>query len=63
MPRRNEVCPCGSGLKFKKCCLRPKPPKAEEPPAAEVTAPKTRTLGGFIVLSALGARKRGGFAR
>jgi len=20
--RRNEPCPCGSGLKFKKCCLR-----------------------------------------
>ena len=19
---RNETCPCGSGLKFKKCCLR-----------------------------------------
>jgi hypothetical protein len=21
---RNEPCPCGSGLKFKKCCLDPK---------------------------------------
>jgi uncharacterized protein YecA (UPF0149 family) len=19
---RNEICPCGSGLKFKKCCIR-----------------------------------------
>jgi len=19
---RNELCPCGSGLKYKKCCLR-----------------------------------------
>ena len=19
---RNELCPCGSGIKFKKCCLR-----------------------------------------
>jgi uncharacterized protein YecA (UPF0149 family) len=22
---RNEICPCGSGLKFKRCCLN-KPP-------------------------------------
>jgi len=21
--RRNSICPCGSGKKFKKCCLRP----------------------------------------
>lgn len=21
-PQRNELCPCGSGLKFKKCCLK-----------------------------------------
>lgn len=21
---RNELCPCGSGKKFKKCCLNPK---------------------------------------
>jgi len=21
---RNELCPCGSGIKFKKCCLRRK---------------------------------------
>jgi len=21
-PRRNEPCPCGSGAKYKKCCLR-----------------------------------------
>jgi len=21
--RRNELCPCGSGLKYKKCCLNP----------------------------------------
>ena len=46
---RNETCPCGSGLKFKRCCLgkstrparpgltpdgRPAPPAREEPPAA-----------------------------
>ena len=21
-PGRNEMCPCGSGLKYKKCCLK-----------------------------------------
>ncbi len=24
---RNDPCPCGSGLKYKKCCIRKKPPK------------------------------------
>ncbi|MBI5572400.1 MAG: tetratricopeptide repeat protein [Desulfomonile tiedjei] len=25
LPGRNDPCPCGSGLKFKKCCLKEKP--------------------------------------
>ena len=25
-PGRNELCPCGSGKKFKKCCQRPAAP-------------------------------------
>lgn len=29
-PQRNKPCPCGSGKKFKKCCLH-KPPKVVEP--------------------------------
>ena len=27
-PGRNDPCPCGSGLKFKKCCLGKEPPQA-----------------------------------
>ena len=27
---RNEPCPCGSGKKFKKCCLTPDPPAKED---------------------------------
>jgi uncharacterized protein YecA (UPF0149 family) len=28
-PGRNELCPCGSGIKFKRCCLnKPTPPPA-----------------------------------
>ena len=26
---RNEPCPCGSGVKFKKCCLQKKPTKGD----------------------------------
>ena len=29
MIRRNDVCPCGSGLKFKKCCQRKAPGPGE----------------------------------
>ena len=27
--KRNDLCPCGSGLKYKKCCLGKEPPRAE----------------------------------
>jgi uncharacterized protein YecA (UPF0149 family) len=27
-PGRNAVCPCGSGLKFKRCCIAGLAPKA-----------------------------------
>lgn len=30
---RNEVCPCGSGMKFKRCCLGKTAPAALHPPA------------------------------
>jgi hypothetical protein len=31
-PQRNKPCPCGSGLKYKKCCylLPPEKPKPKE---------------------------------
>jgi tetratricopeptide (TPR) repeat protein len=41
-PGRNEPCPCGSGKKYKKCCLpreqaqRPRAPEPEEPFVAEL---------------------------
>ncbi len=28
-PRRNDACPCGSGRKFKRCCMRVPPPRIE----------------------------------
>ncbi|MCC6341525.1 MAG: SEC-C domain-containing protein [Bryobacterales bacterium] len=28
-PSRNEPCPCGSGLKFKRCCLNKPRPSSE----------------------------------
>ncbi len=30
-PGRNQLCPCGSGKKFKNCCLRAEPAAAETP--------------------------------
>lgn len=30
-PRRNDPCPCGSGLKYKKCCM-PQPERPHQPP-------------------------------
>lgn len=31
MAKRNESCPCGSGKKFKKCCLRGESSTSEKP--------------------------------
>jgi hypothetical protein len=30
---RNDPCPCGSGKKYKRCCLNPEPARAEGNPA------------------------------
>ncbi|RME24999.1 MAG: hypothetical protein D6798_09935, partial [Deltaproteobacteria bacterium] len=38
--RRNDPCPCGSGLKFKKCCYKAEPPEGSEAP--EDAAPAGR---------------------
>lgn len=32
LPGRNDPCPCGSGSKYKKCCLLRTPPPAPAPP-------------------------------
>ncbi|MGA2133406.1 MAG: SEC-C metal-binding domain-containing protein [Bryobacteraceae bacterium] len=33
-PGRNDLCPCGSGIKFKHCCLnKPTPPRVNTPAA------------------------------
>jgi len=33
-PNRNDLCPCGSGKKYKRCCLRSaRHPLAEAPPS------------------------------
>ncbi|HTY24231.1 MAG TPA: tetratricopeptide repeat protein [Desulfomonilaceae bacterium] len=37
--RRNDPCPCGSGLKYKKCCLKSdQQPKSLDPEAARIRA-------------------------
>jgi hypothetical protein len=46
---RNEPCPCGSGLKFKRCCLRveePKemPPQLTQGPQQQVLSPEEELL-------------------
>ena len=39
MPGRNESCPCGSGKKFKKCCIRkPQPAGTVAVPSAHAAA-------------------------
>ena len=38
-PGRNDPCPCGSGIKYKKCCLARAAPPAPPPPAAPPKAP------------------------
>lgn len=48
---RNDPCPCGSGKKYKQCCLnKPKPPRFK---ATLLSQPKqvdlmARTFGGMI---------------
>ncbi len=39
---RNALCPCGSGVKFKKCCLKKVKQKPQAPPPAVIE--KARTL-------------------
>jgi tetratricopeptide (TPR) repeat protein len=42
-PGRNERCPCGSGRKYKQCCLRQASLEVEEPRAAEPVAAQSPT--------------------
>lgn len=39
MTGRNEQCPCGSGLKYKKCCLRDDTTVSPEPPIRDRSIP------------------------
>lgn len=39
---RNDPCPCGSGLKYKKCCIDKQPTRRWTPPVVESEAPKIR---------------------
>jgi hypothetical protein len=50
---RNELCPCGSGKKYKKCCMdKPKPPiKSEAIKAAELIRTQQQGLGRPIISS------------
>jgi hypothetical protein len=44
-PGRNDPCPCGSGLKFKRCCLRT---QEDNRPRAETAAERRDRLGNEI---------------
>jgi len=46
LPGRNDPCPCGSGLKFKKCCLKEKPLSSD--PGDEAASLRVR---GFKAMS------------
>jgi len=41
---RNQMCPCGSGKKFKKCCLGKAPAGAKAPQAAPAGQPRRISL-------------------
>lgn len=47
---RNERCPCGSGRKFKACCLRKTKTAVAERRAGE------RSFDGLVVLGAIGVQ-------
>lgn len=59
-PGRNEPCPCGSGRKYKLCCLgkRPQQPVTGSPFHAFVVAISVTTLILFCVLLALPSTKK-----
>lgn len=49
---RNDLCKCGSGKKYKKCCMNQATPVAERtlltPPANITTCPEEEVLGGLL---------------
>ena len=45
---RNEACPCGSGLKYKKCCLKTGGPKTR---SAAVTGAVLAVIAGLIAFA------------
>lgn len=48
MTERNQACPCGSGLKYKKCCASKDTRRAQFPTGLAVLA------GGLVVIAAVG---------
>ena len=51
LPGRNEKCPCGSGKKAKKCCLRTIQALAALPPAVRKQVLVARILSGPNVVT------------
>ena len=41
---RNELCPCGSGKKYKKCCMNKQAPKQTDSPLDELDLPMAKYL-------------------
>src|SRR5579863_226457 len=58
-PGRNDLCPCGSGKKFKRCCA------LRQPPASAVPAPAARAstagLGSAEMIELVGLHQAGRF--
>ena len=53
-PDRNDPCPCGSGLKYKKCCaIRPRIAQAVQAPAARLSLGALTTQGREVAGSAI----------
>ena len=53
--KRNELCPCGSGKKFKKCCIpRPKPNIYIPQHVSETDVERHRSrIAGMIIMQTL----------
>jgi uncharacterized protein YchJ len=55
---RNEPCPCGSGEKYKRCCLNNEEllSEADNPATALLAELRTRMLLSFILLEDIGSQ-------
>jgi len=66
MNNRNKPCPCGSGEKFKKCCIPKQRPTIAQIPPLPVVEPfdppirmkrQSATIGMVMIAALLGGRR------